>query len=91
MWQNPFAVPATPGAVAGQLALPIPSPSITPYPDPASRVAAARLDRRRPDCGAPSTGAKNAIRASRAGEIAAVHVSVGQHVRHNDLLMEYVD
>jgi biotin carboxyl carrier protein len=34
---------------------------------------------------------KNAIRASRAGEIAAVHVSVGQHVRHNDLLMEYVD
>jgi biotin carboxyl carrier protein len=34
---------------------------------------------------------KNIIRAPRAGEIAAVHVAAGQHVKHNDLLFEYVD
>jgi len=33
----------------------------------------------------------NSIRASRAGQVAAVHVSVGQHVKHNDILLEYVD
>jgi glutaconyl-CoA/methylmalonyl-CoA decarboxylase subunit gamma len=32
---------------------------------------------------------KNAIRATRAGQIAAVHVSTGQHVKHNDPLVEY--
>ena len=31
------------------------------------------------------------IRAPRAGEIAAVHVSAGQHVKHRDLLFEYAD
>lgn len=34
---------------------------------------------------------KNIIRAPRAGEIAAVHVTVGQHVKHNDLLFEYAE
>jgi biotin carboxyl carrier protein len=34
---------------------------------------------------------KNAIRAGRAGRIAAVHISVGQHVRHNDPLVDYTD
>jgi biotin carboxyl carrier protein len=32
---------------------------------------------------------KNSIKASRAGRLATVHVSEGQHVRHHDLLMEY--
>lgn len=32
---------------------------------------------------------KNAIRATRAGQIAAVHILAGQHVKHNDPLMEY--
>lgn len=32
---------------------------------------------------------KNVIRASRAGTIVSVHVSVGQHVKHRDVLMEY--
>ena len=31
----------------------------------------------------------NSIRAVRAGSIAAVHVSIGQHVKHHDVLMEY--
>jgi biotin carboxyl carrier protein len=34
---------------------------------------------------------KNIIRAARAGEIALVFISVGQHVKHNDLLFEYAD
>jgi biotin carboxyl carrier protein len=34
---------------------------------------------------------KNAIRAARPGRIATVHVSVGQHVRHNDPLVDYAD
>lgn len=32
---------------------------------------------------------KNLIRASQAGEIGEVHIQVGQHVRHNDALVEY--
>jgi glutaconyl-CoA/methylmalonyl-CoA decarboxylase subunit gamma len=31
----------------------------------------------------------NSIRASRAGRIAAVHITVGQHVKHHDILLEY--
>ena len=34
---------------------------------------------------------KNTIRASRAGQIAAVHVLPGQAVKYNDVLLEYVD
>lgn len=31
----------------------------------------------------------NSIRASKAGRIASIHVSIGQTVKHNELLMEY--
>lgn len=31
----------------------------------------------------------NSIRAVRAGSIATVHVSIGQHVKHHDVLIEY--
>ncbi len=34
---------------------------------------------------------KNAIRAPRAGQIAAIVVATGEHVKHHDLLMEYAD
>lgn len=34
---------------------------------------------------------KNAIRAGRAGKIAAVHVNAGETVRHNQVLMEFSD
>lgn len=34
---------------------------------------------------------KNVIRASRAGEVGKIHVTIGQHVRHNDALIEYVE
>ena len=33
----------------------------------------------------------NAIRASRAGRVATVYVSVGQHVKHHEVLIEYTD
>ena len=32
---------------------------------------------------------RNAIRATRAGQIAEVHVTVGQHVKHQELLVEF--
>jgi biotin carboxyl carrier protein len=32
---------------------------------------------------------KNVIRSPRAGEVAAVRVPVGQHVKHNQVLVEY--
>lgn len=34
---------------------------------------------------------KNVIRATRAGEIAAVKVTVGQHVQHDDVLIEFAE
>jgi len=34
---------------------------------------------------------KNPIRATRAGTIRAVHVTVGQTVKHQDLLLEFAD
>ncbi len=33
----------------------------------------------------------NAIRANRAGKIGAIHVTPGDHVTHNQLLMEFTD
>jgi glutaconyl-CoA/methylmalonyl-CoA decarboxylase subunit gamma len=34
---------------------------------------------------------KNVIRAGRAGTIAAVHVTLNQHVKHHDVLLEFND
>jgi biotin carboxyl carrier protein len=34
---------------------------------------------------------KNVIRASRAGTIGALHVTVNQHVKHHDVLLEFTD
>lgn len=34
---------------------------------------------------------KNAIRAPRAGKISRIHVSVGQQVPHNQVLLEFAD
>jgi biotin carboxyl carrier protein len=34
---------------------------------------------------------KNVIRASRAGTIGAVHVTLNQHVKHHDALLEFTD
>jgi glutaconyl-CoA/methylmalonyl-CoA decarboxylase subunit gamma len=34
---------------------------------------------------------KNVIRASRAGTIGAVHVTLNQHVKHHDTLLEFTD
>jgi biotin carboxyl carrier protein len=34
---------------------------------------------------------KNSIRATRAGQIATIHVNIGQQVKHNEPLVEYVE
>jgi len=31
----------------------------------------------------------NSIRASKAGKVTTIHVSIGQHVKHNDVLIEF--
>ena len=31
----------------------------------------------------------NSIRTSRPGKVGAIHVSIGQHVKHNDILIEF--
>lgn len=33
----------------------------------------------------------NSIRASKVGRIASIHISIGQTVKHNELLMEYAE
>jgi biotin carboxyl carrier protein len=40
-------------------------------------------------CSLEAMKMNNSIRASQAGKIAAVHVTVGQHVKHGEVLMEY--
>jgi propionyl-CoA carboxylase alpha chain len=33
----------------------------------------------------------NSIRASRSGKVGSVMVSIGQHVKHNDVLIEFTE
>ena len=33
----------------------------------------------------------NSIRANHSGTISAIHISIGQHVKHNDTLMEFAN
>jgi biotin carboxyl carrier protein len=40
-------------------------------------------------CALEAMKMRNAIRATRAGRIATVHVAVGQHVKHQELLVEF--
>jgi len=42
-------------------------------------------------CSLEAMKMKNAIRATRSGKISAVHVSVGQQVRHGQPLLEFAD
>ncbi|MBK8988582.1 MAG: acetyl-CoA carboxylase biotin carboxyl carrier protein subunit [Chloroflexi bacterium] len=44
-----------------------------------------------PLCTLDAMKMSNTIRATRAGTIAGVTVTVGQHVKHNDVLVEYAD
>ena len=52
--------------------------------------AGERVDRGQELCVLEAMKMKNAIRASRDGTVAVVHVTPGQHVKHNDLLLEFV-
>ncbi len=52
--------------------------------------AGERVDRGQELCVLEAMKMKNAIRASRDGMVAVVHVAPGQHVKHNDLLLEFV-
>lgn len=52
-------------------------------------AAGSRVEAGQELCVLEAMKMKNVIRAPRAGEIAAVHISAGQHVKHRDLLFEY--
>jgi biotin carboxyl carrier protein len=52
--------------------------------------AGDRVDAGQELCVLEAMKMKNVIRSSRSGEIARLHVSVGQHVKHNDALVEFV-
>jgi biotin carboxyl carrier protein len=78
---------AAPGAQAGKAVYaPIPGviESVAVQPGEAVHVGQAL-------CILEAMKMKNVIRASREGTIARIDVVPGQHVKHNDVLMEYGD
>jgi biotin carboxyl carrier protein len=85
---QPAAMPkAVPPAVAGnvkEVYAPIPGVIISVAVKPGAGVTPGQEL-----CVLEAMKMKNAIRAGRAGQIAAVHVSAGQTVKHHDVLMEY--
>jgi biotin carboxyl carrier protein len=78
------AVPAPPHARA--LCAPLPGVVVTVTAQPGQHIAAGQEL-----CVLEAMKMLNTIRAPRAGQIAAVHVTIGQHVQHNDPLIEYDD
>ena len=52
--------------------------------------AGDRVDAGQELCVLEAMKMKNVIRSSRSGGIARLHVSVGQHFKHNDALVEFV-
>jgi biotin carboxyl carrier protein len=70
----------------GALCAPLPGVVIAITAQPGQQIAAGQEL-----CVLEAMKMLNTIRAPRSGRIAAVHVTVGQHVQHNDLLIEYID
>ncbi len=79
--------PAVPGRDRSRIvAAPIPGVIVSIAVQPGDAVTAGQEL-----CVLEAMKMKNVIRAARAGEIAVVHVAVGQHVKHHDPLIEYTD
>jgi biotin carboxyl carrier protein len=79
--------PAVPGRDRTRIvAAPIPGVIVSIAVQPGDSVTAGQEL-----CVLEAMKMKNVIRAARAGEIAVVHVAVGQHVKHQDPLIEYAD
>lgn len=86
---RPAARPAAaqPGSGGGKVIhAPIPGVIVEVKVQPGSTVAVGDEV-----CVLEAMKMKNSIRSAQAGEIAAIHVSIGQLVKHNDVLMEFAE
>jgi glutaconyl-CoA/methylmalonyl-CoA decarboxylase subunit gamma len=74
------------GAALSVLRAPIPGVIVSVAVQPKDEVIAGQEL-----CVLEAMKMKNLIRANRAGVIAKIHISAGQHVKHHDVLMEYAE
>ncbi len=84
----PTAAPPPPVSSGGGkvITAPIPGTIVEIFVSPGDRVEAGKEL-----CSLEAMKMKNAIRATRSGTISAVHVTVGQQVRHGQPLLEFGD
>jgi biotin carboxyl carrier protein len=80
----PGPTPVTPGDQTRSVRAPIPGVIVAITAKPGTQVQIGDEL-----CVLEAMKMRNAIRATRAGQIAEVHVTVGQHVKHQELLLEY--
>ncbi len=80
------ATPSAPATAAKTVHAPLPGVIVAVNVKPGEAVAHGHGL-----CTIEAMKMKNVIRASRAGTIAAVHVTLNQHVKHHDVLMEFTD
>ena len=80
------SAPAAPTAGAKSVLAPLPGVIVAISVKPGDVV-----EHGRELCTIEAMKMKNVIRASRTGTIGAVHVTVNQHVKHHDTLLEFTD
>ena len=79
-------LPAAPGSAHRGVRAPLPGVIISVSAKPGAAVTVGQEL-----CVLEAMKMKNPVRATRAGTIRAVHITVGQTVKHQDLLIEYTD
>lgn len=77
---------ASPDVAARSVYAPIPGVIVSVAVQPGDKVVPGQEL-----CVLEAMKMKNVIRASRAGEVARVWATVGQHVKHHELLIEYAE
>jgi biotin carboxyl carrier protein len=80
------AAPAAPTAGAKSVLAPLPGVIVAISVKPGDAVEPGQEL-----CIIEAMKMKNVIRASRAGTLEAVHVTLNQHVKHHDVLLEFTD
>ena len=80
------ATPSAPSAGAKSVLAPLPGVIVEVGVKPGDAVEHGQAL-----CTIEAMKMKNIIRANRAGTIGAVHVTLNQHVKHHDVLLEFTD
>ena len=80
------AAPASPAECANAACAPIPGVIVSIAVQPGHTVQVGQEL-----CVLEAMKMNNTIRAARAGTVARVNVSVGQHVKHGEVLLEYAE